>query len=307
MLYEKLARRFAETMLYWRRHLRAREVQAFLGVSERTARSLIRGWRIEGILPPYRAADARYLVPSPGFKPSAAVTDPNVALSLLLVADRLPGNPFSPVAPPGGGHDLALSAPIASRAIRSVVAACLDRAPVWLLYAAKTGRQEFVFHPSALIRGRGRYHLRGFRSDGQDRAGSRLDDRFVDVVPARAIEARPTEDATFVGLDEDVEWHISETREFVLSPALTDHERLCYEHEYGIADSGILKVTQRRALIPFVLQELSERRCWRTDGSSVAVWRTVSACNAVVCADGAASRRSNQKQGAPPTAPLENP
>lgn len=274
MLYERLARRFAEMMLYWRRHLRAKEVQDFLGVSERTARSLIRGWRIDGILPPYRAADARRLVPSPAFEPGTAVTDPNVALSLLLVAHRLPGNPFSTVAPPGGGHDLALSAPIASRAIRNVVAACLDRQAVWLLYAAKAGRQEFVFHPSALVRARGRYHLRGFRSDGWDRAGVRLDDRFVDVVPARAIEARPAEDATFVGLDDDAEWHTFETRQFVLTTALSDDERLCYEHEYGIADSGVLQVRQRRALMPFVLQELSERRCWRSDGSSVAVWRT---------------------------------
>ena len=133
------------------------------------------------------------------------MTDPNVALSLLLVANRQPGNPFSTVAPPEGGHALSLSARIASRAIRNVVAACLDRQPVWLLYAAKPGRQEFVFHPAALIRARGRYHLRGFRSNGRDHAGSRLDDRFVDVVPARAIEVRLEEEAVFVGLDGDAD------------------------------------------------------------------------------------------------------
>ena len=272
MLHLSLGRRFVETMLYWRRHLRAREVQDFLGVSERTARSLLRGWRLDGILPPYRASDGRRLVPAPTFTPDPVVTDPNVALSLLLVADRQPGNPFSTVAPAASGHDLALSAPIASRAIRKVVAACLDRTPVWLLYAAKAGRQEFVFHPSALIRARGRYHLRGFRSEGRDRAGSRLDDRFVDVVPARAIEARREDDAAFVGLDGDADWHTLDTRDFVLSKKLSDDERLCYEHEYGIADSGVLTVVQRRAMMPYVLQELTERLCWRTDGSSVAVW-----------------------------------
>ena len=272
MLYLELGLRFTETMLYWRGHLRAKEVQEFIGVSERTARSLIRGWRIDGMFPPYRAADGRRLVPSETFMPAGAVTDPNVALSLLLVADRLPGNPFSTVAPSGGGHDLALSAPIASAAIREVVAACLDHQPVWLLYAAKTGREEFVFHPSALVRARGRYHLRGFRSDGWDRPGTRLDDRFVDVVPARAIEARPAENASFVGLQNDADWNTDQKRRFVLSAELTDDERLCYEHEYGIADSGVLTVTQRRALMPYVLQELSERLCWRTDGSSVPVW-----------------------------------
>jgi len=274
ILYERIARRFAETMLYWRRHLRAKEVEAFLGVSERTARSLIRGWRIDGLVPPYRAADGRHLVPAPTFRPGRAVTDPMVALSLLLVADRLPGNPFSTLAPSGGGHDLALSAPIATRAIRTTIAACLDRRPVWLLYAAKDGRQEFVFHPSALIRARGRYHLRGFRNHAEDRTGARLADRFVDLVPARAIEARLAQDAAFVGLDDDAEWNTFERREFTLSPALSDDERLCYEHEYGIAESGVLVVTQRRALLRFMVQELSERRCWRNDGSSVPVWST---------------------------------
>lgn len=272
MLYSVLSRLFVETMLYWRGHLRARDVQKFLGVSERTARTLIRGWRIDGILPPYRAADARHLIPPPAFDPGPHVTDPNVTLSLLLAADRLPGNPFAAVAPPGGGHDMALSAPIASRAIREVVAACLDRRPVWLLYAAKTGRQEFVFHPAALIRSRGRYHLRGFRSAGWDRSGTPLDDRFVDIVPARTIEAQHVADGAFVGLDDDADWQTVEKRNFVLSAELSDDERLCYEHEYGIAESGVLEVTKQRALMPYVLQELSERLCWRTDGSSVRVW-----------------------------------
>ena len=166
------ALRFAETMLYWRGHLKAKEVQDFLGVSERTARSLISKWRrFDAILPLYRPGAERRLVPTEEFDPGPAVTDPNVALSLLLVADRLPGNPFALVTPLGGGHDLAISAPIRSRASRELLAACLDRHPVWLFYAAKTGRQEFVFHPSALIRSRGRYHLRGYRSEGLSAAG----------------------------------------------------------------------------------------------------------------------------------------
>ena len=82
------------------------------------------------------------------------------------------------------------------------------------------------------------------------------------------------ERVAFVGLEDDTEWQTFETRCFVLSPELSEDERLCYEHEYGIADSGILEVTKRRALMPFVLQELSERRCWRTNGSSVPVWTT---------------------------------
>ena len=260
-------------MLYWRRHLKARDVQDFLGVSERTARSRIADWRrSDGILPAYQPNAERHLVPPEEFDPGPDVTDPNVALSLLLLADRHPGNPFSLVAPPGGGHDLAISAPIPSRAIREVLAACLDRHTVWLIYAAKTGRQEFVFHPSALVRSRGRYHLRGYRSAGRDAAGQPLDHRYVDVVPARTFEAWHAEQTSFIGLDGDIDWHTLEEQQFVLSPGLSTEERLCYEHEYGIADTGVLKVQQRRALMPYVLQELSERRCWRSDGLPVPIW-----------------------------------
>ena len=272
-LETEIALRFAVTMLYWRGHLRVKEVQDFLGVSERTARSLIINWRrFDGILPPYRATAERRLVPTVEFDPGPAVTDPNVALSLLLMADCLPGNPFAPVVPLGGGHDLAITAPIPSRATREILAACLDRQAVWLIYAAKEGLQEFVFHPSALIRSRGRYHLRGYRAEGRNAVGLPLDHRYVDVVPARAVEARRTVDATFIGLDDDDDWHTFEGGEYALSPELSAEERLCYEHEYGIADSGILKVKQRRALMPYVRQELSERRCWREGGSSVPIW-----------------------------------
>ena len=273
IISREIARRYAETMLYWRRHLRAREVQAYLGVSERTARSVIAGWRrVDGILPRYRPGAVRCLVPMEDFDPGPAVTDPNIALSLLLMADHSPGNPFAPVAPPGGGHDLALSARVPSRATREVLAACMDRQAVWLLYAAKTGRQEFVFHPSALIRSRGRYHVRGYRVDGRDAAGRRLDNRYVDVVPARSIEGIRADRTVFIGLDDDIDWRAFETHRFALSPELSSAERLCYEHEYGIAETGFLEITARRALMAYKVQELSERRCWRRDGTSVPIW-----------------------------------
>ena len=271
-LDQKIARRFAETMLFWRGHLRAKEVWELLGVSERTARSLISEWREAGLLPRYQASTERRLVPAEEFDPAPAVTDPKVALSLLLVADCHPGNPFAPVAPPGGGHDLAISALISSKAARGVLAACLDRRAVSVIYAAKRGRQEFVFSPSALVRSRGRYHLRGFRADGRDAIGNQLDDRYVDMVPARSIEAWGMPDASFVALENDGDWHTIEQRTFYLSSALTEEERLCYEHEYGIADLGKLVVRKRRALMPYVLQELSERRCWHKDGTWVPVW-----------------------------------
>ena len=272
MLGLALARRFVETMLYWRGHLQAKEVQDYLGVCERTARSLIANWRSDGILPRYRHGATRRLVPAEDFDPGPPVTDPNVALSLLLVADRSTGNPFGPVALAGGGHDLAFSARVASRATREIVAACLERKAVWLLYAAKPGRQEFVFHPSALVRSRGRYHLRGYRAEGRDGAGRRLDDRYVDVVPTRSIESRRVDETVFIGLEDDTEWNTIESRHFVLSSDLSPEERLCYEHEYGIAETGFLKITHRRALLAYVIQEMSERRCWRRDGTSVPIW-----------------------------------
>ena len=269
-----VTRRFAETMLFWRGRLRAREVQDFAGVSERTARNLLSGWRTDGLLPPYRPSAERCLIPVEEFDPGSPVTDPVIAFSLLLAAHRLPGNPFALCAPPGGGHDLSLTAGVPSGPTREIIAACLDREAVNVIYAAKTGRQEFIFSPSALVRSRGRYHFRGHRADGRDAFGESLDDRYVDVVPARAIEAWRTTEAPFVGPESDDDWHVHEEWWFVLSPELSDEERLCYEHEYGISETGKLRVRERRALMPYILQELSERRCWRSDGTSVRIWET---------------------------------
>ena len=261
-------------MLFWRGRLRAREVQDFAGVSERTARNLLSEWRTRGLLPPYRPSAERCLVPVEDFDPGSFVTDPVIAFSQLLVAHHLPGNPFALCALPGGGHDLSLTASVPSGPIRELVAACLEREAVSLIYAAKTGRQEFVFSPSALVRARGRYHLRGHRADGRGAFGEGLHDRYVDVIPARAIEAWRATAAPFVGLENDDDWHAIEERRFVLSPDLSEEERLCYEHEYGISETGKLRVRKRRALMPYILQELSERRCWRRDGTSVRLWET---------------------------------
>jgi len=271
-LGRSLALRFAETMLYWRGHLRAKDIQDFLGVSERTARGLLADWRAEGRLPHHKMNAVRRLALFKGFDPGPPVTDPNIAFSLLLDADRVPGNPFSTTALPGGGHDLSISAKIPPGPTREILAACLERRAVYLIYAAKTGRQEFTFHPAAGVRARGRYHLRGYRADGRDAWGEQLDDRYVDVVPARAVEAWPAVDDYFVDLTDDRDWDTFETLHFVLSPALTEDERLCYEHEYGIADIGELMVEHRRALMPYVRQELMERRCWRRDGTCVPMW-----------------------------------
>lgn len=270
----RVVQRFAETMLFWRGRLRAREVQDFAGVSERTARNLLSEWRTRGLLPPYTPSAERCLIPVEDFDPGSLVTDPVTAFSLLLTAEHLTGNPFALCAPPGGGHDLSLTAAVPSGPTRKIIAACLDREAISLIYAARTGRQEFVFSPSALVRARGRYHLRGHRADGRGAFGERLDDRYVDVVPARAIEAWRTMEAPFVGLESDDDWHVLDERWFVLSPELSDEERLCYEHEYGISETGTLRVRKRRALMPYVFQELSERRCWRSDGTSVRIWET---------------------------------
>ena len=226
----------------------------------------------DAILPRYRPGAMRRIVPADDFAPDPAVSDPAIALSLLLTADQLPANPFAPVALLGGGHDLSLSARIPSGPTREIIAACLDRVTVNLIYASKTGRQEMVFSPSALVRSRGRYHLRGHRADGCDAFGKRLDDRYVDVVPARAIEAWRNKEAPFVGLERDDDWHAFQEQRFALSSELSKEETHCYEHEYGIADHGVLEVRQRRALMPYVREELSERRCWRRDGTSVRIW-----------------------------------
>lgn len=268
----QVVRRFAETMLYWRGRLRAGEVQEFAGVSERTARRLLSDWRASGLFPRYRPSAERCLVPADDFEPRACVTTSGTALALLVIADCIPGNPFALCVPPGGGHDLSVTAAVPSGPTRAIIAACLDREAVSLIYAAKAGRQEFVFSPTALVRSRGRYHLRGYRADGYDSLGNRLNDCYVDVVPARAIEAWRATDAAFVGIENDDDWNAFDERCFALSSELSEEERLCYEHEYGISETGRLKIRNRRALMPYLVQELSERRCWRRDGSAVRIW-----------------------------------
>ena len=278
-------------MLFWRGYLNAQDVQDFLGVSERTARSLIGKWRYSHLLPPYRHSD-RKLMPPEGFKPHGDVSNPDIAFSLLLIASlsrtqhqdeenskgtpqirRFAGISFSHVPLLEGGHDLSISAKFPSRPIRQIVSACIRRQALHLIYLAKTGNQEFVFCPAALVRSRGRFHLRGHISQGRDDSGRQLDDQYVDVVPARVIEAKPEGEAPFIGLQGDTDWNTFEEWEFSFSPELTERERLCYEHEYGIANEGVLRIRRRRALIRYIRQELLERRCWRDkDNTSVPIW-----------------------------------
>ena len=267
-----LLRRFAETMLFWRGYLTLRDIEEFGGVSTRTASNLTSEWRSRGVLPVYKSHARRRLEPSERFEPDTEVTRPEFAFFSLLTADSVPGNPFSKVSLPGGGHDLSIVAPIPTRAIRHVVGACIDRKPVRVLYAAKSGRQQFVFSPVAIVRSRGRYHLRGYRADGRDIYRNRLEDRYVDVVPSRTIEVLSTHEAPYVGLEQDIDWHTIEEREFIVSRRLSENERICYEHEYGIAETGVLQVKERRALMPYIAQELSERQCWRPDGSCEPIW-----------------------------------
>ena len=86
------------------------------------------------------------------------------------------------------------------------------------------------------------------------------------------IEVLSTHETPYVGLEQDIDWHTIEEREFVVSRRLSENERVCYEHEYGIAETGVLKVKERRALMPYIAQELSERQCWRPDGSCEPIW-----------------------------------
>ena len=273
-LNDRAGRRFAETMLFWRGHLRVSEVGDFLGVCERTARSRMQAWRDRGALSRYRQNARKRLVPPSDFDPGPVVTDVTRTLSLLLTAKDAPGNPFFRMGLPeaDGGNDLLVSGRLPRGPIQQLLAAYLDREPARVFYVAKSGRQEFVFSPSALVRARGRFHLRGFRADGRDAARARLADRYVDVVLARAVEVLRAEEEEFVGLDGDRDWRELAEEAFVLSRRLTDDERVCYEHQYGIADEGELRVRRPRALMPYVRQELAERRCWRADGISVPIW-----------------------------------
>ena len=272
-LEDHAGQRFAETMLYWRGEMRASDVEKYLGVSERTARTLISRWRNCGdILPRFRPGHMRCLIPVDGFSPPEEVQDPAITLTLLLAAEHFPANPFSSSPPIAGGHDLSLSAKIHTNALRSLIKACLERKAITLIYLSKRHKEEMVFSPSALVRSRGRYHFRGYRSNAQDLFANPLEDRYVDIVPGRALEAWFDPESQFIDLANDKDWYEFEEQYFFLSEKLTEEETLCYEHEYGISETGFLKIQQRRALIPYIRQELLERLCWRQDGTFTRIW-----------------------------------
>ena len=272
-LEHQIAKRFAETALYWRGHLRAKEVQKFLGVSERTARSFISDWRHWRLLPKYRH-EAKCLKPSDDFNPKSPASDLSIAFNLLLMGDKFIGNPFALFGPIGGGHDLSIRQQIFSEATRNIISACINCQPVHMIYISKDGRQDLVFHPSALVRTRGRYHFRGYRDSGINvSSGTQLENRYVDVVPARALEATITENLAFVGLKKDNDWNCIENSTFYLSDELSDVEKLCYDNEYGLIDKTELKIEARRALMPYIRQELTEHKCWRRDNTSVQIWK----------------------------------
>lgn len=274
ILEDKIARRFAETMLYWNGEMRASDIMDYLGVSERTARQRVSDWRHgNAILPDFRPGSMRSLTPIDEFTPSTEVMDPRITLALLMTADYFPANPFSSYPPVDGAYDLSLSAvKTRTETLRLIVKACIRHEAVFLIYLAKSGIQEFVFSPSALVRARGRYHLRGYRSNGQDSLYNKLEDRYVDVVLSRAIDAQLDSEFKFIDLGSDHDWHKYEQYQFALSPNLTKEETLCYEHEYGISDQRFLRVKERRALMPYICQELFQRLCWRQDGTSVKIW-----------------------------------
>ena len=70
-----VAHRFAETMLFWRKSMRAVDLAEYLGVSERTARSLIQEWRVEGLLPAYTKYPRGGIKPDPDFNPGPPAND----------------------------------------------------------------------------------------------------------------------------------------------------------------------------------------------------------------------------------------
>ena len=155
---------------------------------------------------------------------------------------------------------------------RNAVSGVIDVWPFTMRSIRVRGTPNFFAKAPELI-SRGPY-----RTEGRDAVGLSLDRCYVDLVPARTVEAWRAEQTSFIGLEDDIDWHKFEERQFVLSAELSGEERICYEHEYGIATSGVLKVNQRRALMPYVLQELSERRCWRRDGTSAPIWVVMDPC-----------------------------
>jgi predicted DNA-binding transcriptional regulator YafY len=132
--------------------------------------------------------------------------------------------------------------------IRPVLAAVECRSCARLSYQSMTSdaAADRVISPHSLIKASGRWHVRAF--DYRRMA-------FIDLSLSRIASSHPTEERQPVPDELDEDWHTRVGIEFVPHPALSEDQRRMVASEFGMK-RGVMKVTVRRALLFYTLDEL---------------------------------------------------
>jgi hypothetical protein len=126
-------------------------------------------------------------------------------------------------------------------------------------YAAKTRRIAMTFSPHTIVRTPDRIHVRGHASEDATEPGY-----FMDLVPARMLDASNLGHDNYVGDADDVDWHRHESLTVRLRSDLPEPLRDALLQEHGGDTIKIHRV--RKALHRYYRIAFESRRVENVDG-----------------------------------------
>ncbi len=135
------------------------------------------------------------------------------------------------------------------------VAGILRRKAIALDYLSKTGPMFATFSPHTVVRTSYRVHVRGYAywRDG-------MDNRFIDIIPGRVMEAKVDPRADYVGVRNDAAWQERVGLRVTLRPEIPAAIRDAMEREYGAFRGEFVIEGVRRAMADYVTEALESRR-----------------------------------------------
>jgi len=149
---------------------------------------------------------------------------------------------------------------------RTLLAGCTRRQTVDVTYLAKTGPHSLLFSPHALVVGTFRDHFRGYSAF--ERQGEQ---RWWDLVPSRVVHAELRPHSSYVGGEQDAEWHARVSLRLRLRDDLPLSLRDAIRFEHAIEGDDLVIGPVREALARYVLADHENRRY---DGYGGAAWIT---------------------------------
>lgn len=138
---------------------------------------------------------------------------------------------------------------------RTLLAGCTRRQAVEVTYLAKTGPHSLLFSPHTLVVGTFRNHFRGYSAF--ERQGEQ---RWWDLVPSRVVYAELRHHSSYVGGEQDAEWHAQTSLRLRLHDDLPLSLRDAIRFEHGIEGDDLVIGPIREALVRYVLADHENRR-----------------------------------------------